>query len=115
MRDLSHASVLHRLKLLHTLVWAFFVTCIVAIPLAAWREAYTLAAVLSGLVWIESAVLAMNHWRCPITDVAGNFTQDRSDNFDIYLPLWLARYNKWIFGVLFVIVEAFALACWVLR
>jgi hypothetical protein len=27
----------------------------------------------------------------------------RRDNFDIYLPLWLARRNKAIFGALFVL------------
>ena len=39
---------------------------------------------------------------CPLTDVAGQFTEDRRDNFDIYLPEWLARHNKGIFGTLYV-------------
>jgi hypothetical protein len=29
------------------------------------------------------------------------YTDDRRDNFDIYLPLWLARYDKQDFGTLF--------------
>lgn len=33
---------------------------------------------------------------------AARYTQDRCDNFDIYLPLWVARYNKQMFGTLFV-------------
>ena len=40
--------------------------------------------------------------RCPLTDVAARYTSDRRDNFDIYLPLWLARYNKHVFGTLYV-------------
>lgn len=50
-----------------------------------------------------------NRFRCPLTDVAARYTGDRHDNFDIYLPLWLARYNKEIFGPLFAIGGAVAL------
>jgi hypothetical protein len=35
-------------------------------------------------------------------------------NFDIYLPRWMARYNKQIFGTLFVLGGLFALAKWLL-
>ena len=41
--------------------------------------------------------------------MAARYTEDRADNFDIYLPLWLARYNKEIFGSLFFAGELFAL------
>jgi hypothetical protein len=47
-----------------------------------------------------------------LTDLAGHYTGDRTDNFDIYLPLWLARRNKTIFGTLFVIGELFVLGRW---
>jgi hypothetical protein len=79
-------------KLLHTVAWAFFAGCIVAIPVLGCRGRLLWAAVLSGVVLIECAVLMLNHWRCPLTDVAGRYTSDRADNFDIYLPLWLARH-----------------------
>jgi hypothetical protein len=29
--------------------------------------------------------------RCPLTGIAARYTDDRRDNFDIYLPPWLAR------------------------
>jgi hypothetical protein len=58
------------------------------------------------------SVLITNGWRCPLTNVAARYTDDRSDNFDIYLPLWLARNNKVIFGWLFTVVLVFALALW---
>jgi hypothetical protein len=100
------------IKLLHTVVWFCFAGCVVAIPFAgAWRQ-FRLAAILSGLVAVECLVLAMNHGRCPLTDLAGRCTEARSDNFDIYLPLWLARHNKLIFGTLFVIGELFVLGRW---
>ena len=100
------------IKLLHTAVWLFFAGCIVAIPLAGvWRQ-FRWAAILTGLVLVECAVLAMNRGRCPLTDVAGRYTKDRRDNFDIYLPIWLARWNKVIFGTLFVLGGGFVLGRW---
>ena len=89
-------------KILHTLVWAVFAGCIVAIPIAAWRGQLRLAWVLIAVVMIEVIVLLANRLRCPLTDVAARHTEDRRDNFDIYLPEWLARHNKLIFGSLYV-------------
>jgi hypothetical protein len=93
---------LRTIKILHTVVWALFAGCIVALPYFAWRREFSVAWVLVGLVAVEIAVLLANRFRCPLTDVAAKYTEDRRDNFDIYLPLWLAKYNKLIFGTLFV-------------
>jgi hypothetical protein len=100
------------IKLLHTVVWFFFASCIVAIPIAGLWHEFRWAAILSGLVLIECAVLALNRCRCPLTDVAARYTEVRPANFDIYLPLWLARRNKEIFGTLFVVSELFVLWQW---
>ena len=89
-------------KLLHTAVWVFFVVCILGIPILAWRDQVMEAGVLCGIVFIEVLVLLLNGWRCPLTPVAAKYTADRRDNFDIFLPEWLARHNKLIFGVLYV-------------
>ena len=102
-------SSLRLVKLFHTLAWAFFVACIVGIPIVAWLERYRASVVLIGIVTGESLVLAFNGWRCPLTAVAARYTDDRRDNFDIYLPLWLARYNKILFGSLFAAGIAFTL------
>ena len=104
--------MLRRIKILHTLVWCFFVSCIAAIPIAGAMRQFRWAAVFSVLVWVECAVLACNRGVCPLTDVAARHTGERADNFDIYLPLWLARYNKQIFGTLFVAGELYVLARW---
>ena len=104
--------VLLWIKLLHTTIWLFFAGCIVAIPFAgAWRQ-FLWAAVLSGVVLFECLILAINRGRCPLTDLASRYTEERRDNFDIYLPLWLARRNKAIFGTLFVVSEVFVLGRW---
>lgn len=68
---------------------------------------------LIGVVFIEVMVLLANRMRCPLTGIAGRYTAERQDNFDIYLPLWLARYNKLLFGGLYLIGVAYAaLASW---
>ena len=104
--------VLVSIKLLHTAVWLFFVGCIIAIPLAGARRQYSWAVGLTGLILVECAVLALNRWRCPLTDLAARYTGERAENFDIYLPLWLARRNKEIFGTLFALGVLFVLGRW---
>lgn len=108
--DQNRALVL--VKLLHTAVWFFFASCIVAIPVAVALGRFRWVVVLSGLVLLECVVLAFNRGRCPLTEVAGRYSDSRADNFDIYLPVWLARYNKLIFGSLFISSELFAVWQW---
>jgi hypothetical protein len=103
---------LRAVKVLHTVVWAFFAGCIFAIPVCASRGEFEWATVLMAIVSLEVVVIVANDWRCPLTGVAARYTDDRRDNFDIYLPLWLARYNKLIFGSLFVAGVFFTLARW---
>ena len=110
----ERAGFLVAIKLLHTAIWLAFAGCIVAIPLADIRRRFLLAAVLTGLVLIECVVLAVNRGRCPLTDLAGRHTKERADNFDIYLPLWLARHNKTIFGTLFAVGELCVFSQWLI-
>lgn len=101
---------LDRIKLLHTFVWALFAACIVAIPFAAAFGAIRLAWGLIAIVGLEVVVLLLNGLKCPLTGIAGRYTTDRRDNFDIYLPIWLARHNKLIFGTLYLAGVAYTLA-----
>ena len=103
---------LETIKALHTLVWVFFAACIFGIPVFAWRGQHRVAAVLIGVVLLEVIVLVINRWRCPLTGVAARYTDDRRDNFDIYLPEWVARHNKTIFGGLYVAGIILTLALW---
>lgn len=94
---------LFAIKILHTIVWAFFVACIVATPILALIDELLLAVVLCGVVMVEVLVLLLNRGRCPLTSVAARYTTDRRENFDIFLPEWLARHNKAIFCSLFLV------------
>jgi hypothetical protein len=108
----SKAIALRAVKLAHTVVWAFFVVCILAIPVAAWRGDQRTAGWLVGVVAVEVAVLLVNRMRCPLTSLARRYTDDRRENFDICLPIWLARHNQQIFGTLYVGGTLYALFRW---
>lgn len=103
------ANALRGIKLAHTLIWALIAGFILAIPFFTKNGNLLISWVLIAVVTVEVLVIAVNHGRCPLTAVAARYTNDRSDNFDIYLPAWLARYNKVIFGWLFFVALAYTL------
>ena len=109
---MTPGTSLRAIKIVHTIVWAFFVGCIVAVPVLGLLGRYGLAAVFVGVVLVEVAILLVNRLRCPLTAVAARYTDDRRENFDIYLPVWIARHNKLIFGLLFLVGTLFALGRW---
>ena len=103
------------IKAVHTLAWGFFVGCIGCIPALAWAGRFDLALLFIGIVTIEVVVIMVNGWHCPLTAIAARYTEDRRPNFDIYLPQWLARYNKEIFGSLFGVGVLFTIVLWLER
>jgi len=109
--SLACEMALIAIKLVHTALWTFFAGCILALPVTGLRRRFDWAAILTAVILVECFVLALNRGRCPLTDLAGRFTSQQADNFDIYLPLWLARYNKTIFGTLFIVNELIVLGC----
>jgi hypothetical protein len=109
---MSPTTSLRVIKVVHTVAWAFFAGCILTIPVMASRGRFEAAAVLIGIVLCEVYVLVQNSFVCPLTDIAARYTTDRRDNFDIYLPSWLARHNKTLFGWLFGLGIGLTVALW---
>lgn len=106
--DQANASAaLFRIKVIHTLFWAVFAGAIVAIPIVTAAGNLDAALWLSALVWIECLILFVNRMRCPLTGLAAQYVAEPTDGFDIFLPPWLARNNKMIFGTLFALAEVF--------
>ena len=103
---------LRAIKLLYTIVWALLAGSILALPVTAILAQFQWALLLTVIIAGECAVLAINRGRCPLTDWAAGYTNDRADNFDIYLPNGLARHNKVIFGTLFLVNELVVLWRW---
>ena len=100
------------IKFAHTAVWAVLAGFILALPITAFLRRFDWSLVLTVVILAECGVLALNKGRCPLTGLAARFTPDRADNFDIYLPVWLARNNKTIFGTLFAVNELIVLWRW---
>jgi hypothetical protein len=101
------------IKVLHTVIWAILASSILALPALAIVRRFRWAAVLSGLVLVDCGVIALNGGRCPLTDLAERLTSNRADNFDIYLPIWLAGTTKsFLARSLFVAGESVALKFW---
>jgi len=101
---MSHRTKLQLIRSVHTLIWAFFVGVIFHILYAGITNTITASLLVSiGLIIIETVTLLLFGWRCPLTVLAYRYTDDRSSAFDIYLPEWLARHNKSLFGGLFLI------------
>ena len=102
--NLPNPTRLRLIKALHTVVWAFFVAAILFVLFSGLTNtitAYTWLA--SGLVAGEGLVLAAFKNRCPLTLVARKYSRSTKDNFDIFLPEWLARYNKLIFTTIYAV------------
>lgn len=89
-------------KLLHTLIWFAFVILIMYILWSGITGHISRTSWLAvGAVSAECLVLVLFRGRCPLTLIARKYTVAAKDNFDIFLPEWLARHNKLIFGLLF--------------
>ena len=107
---MNKADKLLAIKLFHTLIWLFFV-CIIFYVLYTGItntiNSFTWIAI--GLVIGEGIVLLIFKMFCPLTIIARKYSDSQKDNFDIFLPNWLAKYNKIIFTTLFVIGLAIVL------
>jgi len=54
---------------------------------------------------LEVIVLLIFKNNCPLTIIARRYSNSTKDNFDIYLPNWLAKNNKVIYSTfLFVFI-----------
>lgn len=106
----AHPAPLLRIKIIHTIVWAFFAGLIFYVlwcGITGHVGVFTWVAI--GFVLLEALVLMLNKWVCPLTPIARKYTDDPRDNFDIFLPNWLARHNKTIFTTLYVLGIALVL------
>lgn len=92
------AAQLTLIKIIHTVVWIFFNVVIFYLAYAV------VVNRIDKWVWIglgcfllEGIVLLIFKNYCPLTILARRYSDSARDNFDIYLPNWLAKYNKLIY------------------
>ena len=92
------------IKLIHTLIWLFFALVIFYILFSGISNEITSFTWISiGLVLFEGLVLVLFKMFCPLTLLARKYSHSTKDNFDIFLPNWLAHYNKIIFTSIYLI------------
>ena len=100
---MTNSTKLLLIKTLHTAVWVFFVTVIFYILYCGFANRISgLTGVAVGLVVVEGGVLLVFKRQCPLTLLARNYSDSTQDNFDIFLPNWLAHYNQVIFTSIYV-------------
>jgi hypothetical protein len=56
------------------------------------------------LIILEGIILIIFKFFCPLTILARKYSDSTKDNFDIYLPNWLAKYNKRIYSGIMVVI-----------
>ena len=108
---MTDETILKAIKTLHTAIWVFFNVVVF----------YMLYAVILGKldIWlwtgfgfviVEGVTLLVFKWCCPLTLLARKYSASDKDNFDIYLPNWLAKHTKTIYTSLFIIIVIIAFA-----
>lgn len=86
------------IKIIHTLIWIFFNFVIFYMLYAAISNKLDLWLWIGyGLFILEGIVLLVFKFFCPLTIIARKYSKSTKENFDIYLPNWLAKYNKLIY------------------
>ena len=92
------------IKLAHTLIWLFynvvifyFLYAVIINKIDKW------VWICLGLVALEGIILLIFKWVCPLTLVARRYSDSQRDNFDIYLPNLLAKYNKIIYSAIVIL------------
>lgn len=94
------------IKTTHTVIWLFFNVVIF----------YMLYAVIVNkldkwlwigycLIILEGLTLLIFKMVCPLTLMARNYSNSAKDNFDIFLPNWLAKYTKLIYTAILIIIS----------
>jgi hypothetical protein len=102
---MSPGLKLNIVKAIHTAIWIFFSGVMIFLyfsVISGRIDKWVWIGI--GIIILEGIVLLSFKRSCPITLIARRYSDSVKDNFDIFLPIWLAKYNKLIYTILFVIV-----------
>ena len=93
------------IKIIHTAIWLFMNVVIFYLLYAAISNKINKWVwICFGIIVLEGLVLLIFKGICPLTLVARKYSDSSKDNFDIFLPNWLAKYNKLIYTTIFVTI-----------
>ncbi|MCB0595054.1 MAG: hypothetical protein H6557_06400 [Lewinellaceae bacterium] len=92
------------IKSIHTAIWVFFNVVIFYLLYAVIVDKIDKWVwICLGLIAMEGLVLVVFKAICPVTLIARKYSDSQQHNFDIYLPNWLAQYNKEIYTTIVLI------------
>lgn len=98
-------SKLTLIKIIHTIIWVFFNVVLFYMAYAVIvNKIDRLVWIAVALILLEGVVLLIFSKMCPLTIIARKYSDSAKDNFDIYLPNGLAKYNKQIYTTFFIII-----------
>ena len=102
---MSSNNKLILIKTLHTSIWVFFNAVLFYMAYAVIVNKIDKDIWMGiGCIVLEWIVLLIFKWRCPLTLIARKYSDSTKDNFDIYLPNWLAKNNKPIYITIFIVI-----------
>jgi len=102
---MKNEIILILIKILHTFIWIFFNFVIFYMLYAAIANKLDIWLWIGyGFVFLEGLTLLTFKSHCPLNLLARKYTNSTKDNFDIYLPSWLAKYTKLIYTTIFGII-----------
>lgn len=85
-------------KIIHTIIWVLFNVVIFYMLYAAIFNKIDYRLWTGFVLFIvEGIILLIFKFSCPLTVWARKYSDSTRHNFDIYLPEWLAKYNKAIY------------------
>lgn len=93
------------IKTAHTIIWLLFNVVIFYMLYAAIFNKIDYRLWIGFVLFIaEGIILLMFKFSCPLTVLARRYSDSTSHNFDIYLPEWLAKYNKVIYTSILIVI-----------
>lgn len=102
--NISNNQKLILVKILHTAIWVFFNVVIFYLLYAVVVNRIDIWVwICITLIVLEGLTLLIFKSICPVTLMARKYSDSEKDNFDIYLPNWLAKYNKIIYTSIVVV------------
>jgi len=97
-------NILQTIKIIHTIIWVFFVLIIAYILYSGIFDKINIFTWISVvIILVEGIVLYFNKWNCPLTILGKKYTEQTHIGFDIYLPKFIAKYNKLIFTTIYLL------------
>jgi len=92
------------LKIIHTIIWLFFVMVIIYILYSGIFDKVNIFTWIGiFVIMVEGVILFINRWRCPLSIYGEKYSEKTDVGFDIFLPKWVAKNNKTIFTTIYII------------